>query len=208
MPNYMLHEMPDMNHTGKKKVYPKLETVSLLSEEQLLEKMLLHGCPFSKGTLQGVLTHFKERLAEMLSEGYNVQLKDLGTFSLSLALTDEKPDELLDDADPMTHRKVSVRDVNFRTDRNLLRTLQLNTHLVRKCGGVKRLHKKKYTPEERLSRALDYIAAHHSITVKEYCALNNLSHTSASTELKRFSTGPDSPLTTEGLGSHKRWVKR
>lgn len=208
MPNYMLHEMPDMSQTGNKKVYPKLETVSLFSEEQLLEKMLLHGCPFSKGTILGVLTHFKERLAEMLAEGYNVQLKDLGTFSLSLALTDEKPDELLDDADPMTHRKVSVRDVNFRTDRNLLRTLQIETKLTRKCGGVKRLHKKKYTPEERLARVLDYIAAHHSITLKEYCVLNNLSHACASMELKRFSTGSDSPLTTEGLAPHKRWVKR
>ena len=43
MPNYMLHEMPDMTRTGKKKIYPKLKTVSLLSEEQLLEKMLKIG---------------------------------------------------------------------------------------------------------------------------------------------------------------------
>lgn len=208
MPNYMLHEMPDMTRTGKKKVYPKLETLSLLSEEQLLEKMLLHGCPFSKGTLQGVLTHFKERLAEMLSEGYNVQLKDLGTFSLSLALTDEKPDELLDDVDPMTHRKVSVRDVNFRTDRKLLHTLQLDTQLTRKCGGVKRLRKKKYTPGQRLSRALDYLTAHPYITLKEYTALNNLSHACASEELKKFSTGSDAPLVVEGRASHKVWLKR
>ena len=208
MPNYLLHEMPDMNHTGKKKVYPKLETVSLLSEEQLLEKMLLHGCPFGKGTLLGVLTLFKERLAEMLAEGYNVQLKDLGTFSLSLAFDDEKTDEILDGEDRMTHRKVTVRDVNFRTDRNLLNTLQRETKLCRKCEGVVRLHKKKYTLDERLSRALDYLEQHSYITLKEYKHLNNLSATCASVELKRFSTGPDSPLVTEGAAAHKKWKKR
>lgn len=208
MPNYLLHEMPDMSHTGKKKVYPKLEGVSMLCEEQLIEKMLLHGCPFSKGTLLGVLTLFKERLAEILAEGYNVQLKDLGIFSLSLAFDDEKPDELVDEEDPMTHRKVTVREVNFRTDRNLLHTLQRKTKLYRKCGGVMRLHKKKYTPDERLARALDFLTEQSYITLKEYRLLNNLSAACASVELKRFSTGNNSPLVTEGAASHKRWKKR
>lgn len=75
-------------------------------------------------------------------------------------------------------------------------------------SGVKVIRKKMYTPEERLGRALERIAQNGFIRLSEYASLNNLSRTAASLELKRLCEGPDSPLQTDGKGSHKVWKQR
>ena len=67
----------------------------------------------------------------------------------------------------------------------------------------------KYKLQEMYDvRALAVIARDGFIGLTDYAAINNLSRTSASEDLKRICANPEGPLDTKGRGSHKVWVKR
>nr|WP_293583551.1 hypothetical protein [Prevotella sp.] len=65
-----------------------------------------------------------------------------------------------------------------------------------------------YSKEERVSRALEEIHENGFITLTDYAAINHLSRTAASMELKTLTDDPSSPITAKGRGSHKVWVKK
>lgn len=89
MAKYKLQEMPDMNESGKRKVYPKMVINRTLSTKELVEKMKLYRRAFSPSIIEGVLMDLEDMLVDVLSMGYNVKLDGIGTFSLSLGFEDE-----------------------------------------------------------------------------------------------------------------------
>ena len=67
----------------------------------------------------------------------------------------------------------------------------------------------KYKLQEMYDvRPLAVIARDGFIGLTDYAAINNLSRTSASRELKLICADPEGALDTKGRGSHKVWVKR
>ena len=102
MAKYKLQEMPDMNESGKRKVYPKMVINRTLSTKELVEKMKLYRRAFSPSIIEGVLMDLEDMLVDVLSMGYNVKLDGIGTFSLSLGFEDEKPTEIQEEGDKMT----------------------------------------------------------------------------------------------------------
>ena len=126
---YKLQEMPDMQNKGKKRVYPKLVVNRQLNTKEFIEKMHFRNRAISPSVTTAVLTDIADYLGEMLSMGYTVKLDGLGTFSLSLDFDDEKSKELTSDDDKMLYRKVTVKDVNFKSDsRRCDPTLQEEIH--------------------------------------------------------------------------------
>jgi len=150
-----------------------------------------------------------DTLVRLLSMGYNITLGELGTFSLSLGFEDEKPQEMQSDTDKMTYRKVGVKNVNFKASPELLKDLKRETDrdLERDMGGVKGIRKELYTREERIARALQVIDDRGFIGLTDYAAINNLSRTAASLELKEICAEENSPLRSTGQHSHKVWVR-
>ena len=61
---------------------------------------------------------------------------------------------------------------------------------------------------ERIERAVAFIKENGSISLYQYCALNNLSRATASRELKAECRKSDSPIDSYGAASHKVWVLR
>ena len=110
--------------------------------------------------------------------------------------------------DRMMRRGVEVSNVNFKVDPQLLKQLKRETHLEREMPGVKIITKCEYTREQRIERAMRVIKRHGFITLTDYAAINNLSRTYASQDLKEISSDPTSPITSSGRGSHKVWVRR
>ena len=90
--------------------------------------------------------------------GYTVKLDDIGTFSLSLDFDDNKPVEMNGDDDKMLYRKVTVKDVNYKSSPELIKLLKRKTVLERDMGGVSRLRKNKYTLAERIGRTVEWIS--------------------------------------------------
>ena len=206
MAKYMLQEMSDVHHTGKRKVYPKMVVNRTLSRKEFIERMQGYHRGISASTTEAVLMDVEEILVEMLSMGYNVNLEGLGTFSLSLGFEDDKPTEMQGDDDKMTYRKVGVRDVNFKASPDFIKSVKQVAD--RDLGGVKLILKKKYTREERIARALDVIDENGFIGLTDYAYINNLSRTAASLELKEISHDETVPIRSVGQHSHKVWVRR
>ena len=206
MAKYMLQEMSDVHHTGKRKVYPKMVVNRTLSRKEFIERMQGYHRGISASTTEAVLMDVEEILVEMLSMGYNVNLEGLGTFSLSLGFEDDKPTEMEGDDDKMTYRKVGVRDVNFKASPDFIKSVKQVAD--RDLGGVKLILKKKYTREERIARALDVIDENGFIGLTDYAYINNLSRTAASLELKEISHDETVPIRSVGQHSHKVWVRR
>lgn len=208
MPKYKLQEMYDVRQTGERRVYPKLDAYRLLDAEEFIEKMHSYDRAISPSVIRAVLMNLSDTLKRMLSMGYTVKVDELGTFSLSLDFDDDKPKVMQQADDKMAYRHVTVKNVNFKVDPSLLKDLRYETELEREMSGVKVIKKQLFTLEQRIERALAVIERDGFIGLTDYAAINNLSRTSASQELKQICANPDGPLDTKGRGSHKVWVKR
>lgn len=206
MANYILKEMPDMRNTGKRTVYPKMETYSQKTLDDLVKYIRQSGTPYDPGTIKGVVSVLADAAVTWLSNGHTVKIDGLGTFSLSLNFDDKKGNELKDNRDKMGYRHVGVKSLNFRPDEEIMRKLRDETELTRVEGGIVQLTKERYTKEERLARTLQYIEQHGFITLTEYANMNGLSRTVASRELKAFTNDPQCPIKAKGVAPHKTWV--
>ena len=208
MPKYKLQEMYDVRQTGERRVYPKLDAYRLLDPEELIEKMHSYDRAISPSVIRAVLMNLSDTLKRMLSLGYTVKVDELGTFSLSLDFDDDKPKVMQQADDKMAYRHVTVKNVNFKVDPSLLKDLRYETELEREMSGVKVIKKQLFTLEQRIERALAVIERDGFIRLTDYAAINNLSRTSASQELKQICADPDGSLEAKGRGSHKVWVKK
>lgn len=210
MAKYKLQELPDMNGNGKRKVYPKLVNCRTLSSSEFIDHMHSYNHALPKSVAEAVLTDIRDTMVRLLSMGYNISLDELGTFTLSLGFEDDKPQEMQSDNDKMTHRKVGVKNVNFKASPDLLKDLKraTNRDLERDMGGVTVIRQELYSRPERIARALKMIEQKGFIGLSDYASLNNLSRTAASLELKEICADADCPICPTGSHSHKMWVKR
>ena len=206
MANYILKEMPDMRNTGKRTVYPKMETYSQKTLDDLVKYIRQSGTPYDPGTIKGVVSVLADAAVTWLSNGHTVKIDGLGTFSLSLNFDDKKGNELKDNRDKMGYRHVKVKSLNFRPDEEIMRKLRDETELSRVEGDVVQVTKERYTKEERLVRAINHIEQHGFITLTEYANMNGLSRTVASRELKAFTNDPFCLIKAKGVAPHKTWV--
>ena len=200
--------MYDVRQTGERRVYPKLDAYRLLDAEEFIEKMHSYDRAISPSVIRAVLMNLSDTLKRMLSLGYTVKVDELGTFSLSLDFDDDKPKVMQQADDKMAYRHVTVKNVNFKVDPSLLKDLRYETELEREMSGVKVIKKQLFTLEQRIERALAVIERDGFIGLTDYAAINNLSRTSASQELKQICADPDGSLEAKGRGSHKVWVKK
>ena len=170
MAKYKLQEMPDVHHDGKRRVYPKMIINRTLSRKEFVEMMHDYHRGTSPSMVEAVLIDVEDMLVRMLSMGYNVNLGNLGHYSLSLEFKDDKPAEMRDEDDKMIYRRVGVKDVNYKAAPEFVKEVKLETdqYLERDMGGVKRVLKSNYTREERIARALQVIEKNGFISLDDY----------------------------------------
>lgn len=207
MANFKLQEMNDLNNSGKRIVYPKVESNRTLSTDDVCEKMHAYNPAYSSSLIRTVLDDLSDFIVHMMDMGYNVKLDGLGTFSLSIGFTDDKPNEMQGDEDKMLYRKVAVKDVNYKVDTELLEKLKRKVDLVRVESEVQKIQKSQYSEEERIQRAIKIIEKNGFITLTDYAYINDLSRSMASRDLKKICEKEGSPIKSSGNGSHKIWVK-
>jgi predicted histone-like DNA-binding protein len=79
----------DYNTVGTM-AYGSAQMNEKLSFDQFCKHIADHNSPFSKGTIQGILTDAVHCLREQLLSGNRIQLGDLGTFGVELACNPAK----------------------------------------------------------------------------------------------------------------------
>lgn len=207
MARYIMEEMPDIRKTGKKVTYPKFARIENMSTKELA-KRIEDVSGFSAGEIEGVFLQASIEMAHLMANGYSVKIDGIGTFTPSLALCKGKERE--EAGDGGTHRNaqsIVVGDVNFRVDRTMIRNINSRCNLER--APWKRQHSsQKYTPEQRLTLALEYLDKHAFLTVREYRRLTGLLQTAATNELRQWAHQPDSGIGIDGIGSHRVYIKK
>ena len=200
--------MPDLNGKGEDKSYYRIQKYGNVSTDKLLHRICDRGgSGLSRGSVAHVLDTVSEELAYLLASGYSVTIDGFGTFSASIGVREDKEQDTMDgDEVKRNARSLEVKNVTFRSDKELVKEVNRRCELER--AGVRRVHRSKYNKEERLKLALDYLSSHSVMRIQDYVELTGLSRTSATLELKEFRENPESGITFNGRGTTKVYIKR
>ena len=205
MAEYIKQEMTDLNGTGENKIYYRMKRNLHFSHEDFLEWMS-NADPFITKHAESVLKHMTHQLAIAMALGHSVTIEGLGTFRAGIGLKKGKELDGLEEGESTRNaQSLQVTDVYYRPDKELVRDVNMNCTLTR--GGTQRIRKQKYTREERLQLALDYLEKHKTMRVADYKALTGLSRTAATLELQLFRDDPDTGITYTGNGTHKIYIR-
>lgn len=195
-----------MDGSGERKCYYKVRTYSNLCSKDFVERLCYPGSGLNQGDVAKVLCRMVDEMKRWLADGYTVTIDELGTFSLSIGVMDDKEVEDFEgNGKKVTAKRIGVRGVNFRPDKQMVRDISLSCKLHK--GYVSPNNRSPYTREERLKMAQDYIAEHHFMRVRDYEVMTKLPHSTAANELRDFCIQPTG-ITSEGRGNTKVYMKR
>lgn len=207
MAEYIKQEMNDLDGSGKRRTFYRMKTYQRINMREFVSELAQPGSGLSEGSVLHVLSNMAEKLAFYMGQGYTVTIDGVGTFKPALGLSQDKETNITDDDNSERNaRSIEVNGVNFRASQELIR--RTNRHCNLKRGGSNVLHHSRYTEEERLALAQQYLSTHTLMRIADYTQLTGLSRTTATRELQRFRQDPNSGITISGMGTNKVYVKR
>ena len=207
MARYIKKEIADLNGTGKKQAYYRMQTWRKLDHEEFVKKCTYAGSGVSRAMMDAVLTVVAEELPRLLAMGYSVRIDGLGTFNAKLGVRKDKEQDAFKEGEQKRNaQSIEVNGIGFRADKELISKTDRECDLER--GGVSRLKVSKYSLEERIVLAKKYLENHVMMRVGDYAALTGLSHSKASIELRELCERPDAGFKAQGRGSHRVYIKR
>ncbi len=203
---YTMKEMPDLKGTGERILYPRFAQIEQINTRQIAEN-IQGKSTFTQGEIEGLIQMIARELAYEMAKGHSVKLDGIGTFTPALALRPDKEREEADgEGTRRNARSIEVGNVKFRVEKRLVRQINETCELVRAPWKAAR-SSKKYTPEERLQMALQYLDTHPYLTVAGYMKLTGLLRTAATNELREWATDTNTEIRATGRGTHKVYVK-
>lgn len=206
MAEYEMQEMNLPDKDGKKVLYPRI-VLSQRVDTAYIAKILSQSTTFTVAEIIGLLHGVADQMASQMSMGRPVKLDGIGTFTPSLALHKDKERETGEEGSVKRNaQSIRIGGINFRPEKQLVR----NTN--RQCVLKRSQHKfmrssQKYTPDQRLEMARQYLTSHPYIRIADYVALTGLRRTAAALELKQWSNQPESGIDSSGRGVHKVYIR-
>lgn len=165
------------NPTGDKKkqaLHPRIVPYGTICTNDLIEEMESRS-GMSGADIKGALRVIADVMADRLEQGYNVELEELGFFSVSLT---SRP--VLDKKE-IRSESIHFKNVNFRCGKYLKSKL--------KTMALERMPEGKgVLPsfEERVRRLTAYLETHHYITCGDYRDLTGCSKYRALADLNQL----------------------
>ena len=190
---------PKGNNESGSYLYPKLRPYKTVSFDELTEKIASHS-GLTKGNILAVMEEIENWTKQLLSEGYRVQIGNIGTVSASLK------------ADAEVYDKGDIHAQSIRFDKV---KVTVSKQFSKQCGGkVLRAPSGKkfrqssctYTEEERLALLQSYLESHDYITRAEYGALTGLLKYKAWQDLNKWVKAH--LIDIKGRAPHRVYVKR
>ena len=202
---YIKREVADLNGTGHTQACYKME-LKPMTFQQFVSLCHREG-RMDESMILGVLSLVSEKLALCMAEGFSVKLDGIGTFNAKLGVRDDVLTDAFEEGEPSHNAKsIMVNGVSYRADKNLIRSTDRKCTLVR--GGVSRLKKSPFSPEERIEKARDFLKTHMFMRVPDYVQLTGLSRSTAAEELCKLAIDPSSGIMSRGSRSQKVYVLR
>ncbi|HJC98653.1 MAG TPA: HU family DNA-binding protein [Candidatus Phocaeicola merdavium] len=191
--------VPSANSEEKPpRLYPKIVSKGTVTFEKLTEKIANHS-GLSKGTILAVMDEIEYWTSQLLSDGYRVQIGNIGTASVSLKANTEV-------YDPSDIHAQSIQFGKIRLTASKKFAKQCYGNVLRAPAGQKiQRNPKAYSEEERLNLLLSYLEAHAYITLKAYGELTGLPKTTAWRDLNKWVKAD--VIDIEGRAPHRVYVK-
>lgn len=206
--HYTFREMPDLNGTGKRRMYPKV-CFHKQMEEADFYRLMESTCSVKKGVVEAVLQGLIATIQEGFRSENSVKVPGLGVFFPALAMRKGAEVQYLQKKGVRYDTQdVEIKTVNFLADRKWVKAMRKNLQLTKEDAEVKTLKKEKYTEEERYQMAMQFLEGRPFMTVKDYVTLTQLGRTKAGKELKAFAEDPEKGIRRWGRGTRIVYVKR
>ena len=207
MAKYQMQEMNLPSENGERVLYPRLVLNGQLETQYIIDRVA-NNTTYNVAEIKGILEAFTAEMAHYLGQGYSVKVDNLGLFTASLELKQDKErEEVSEDATHRNAQSIQVGSVKFRPDKKFVKLTDKNCHLERSQHKFAR-SSQKYTAEERLQLAQKHLDTNPYITVNEYAALTGLCRATAAIEIKMWSQKTGSGIDTSGRGSHRVYIRK
>lgn len=176
---YDLYPSGDVKQTGEEQpLYPRVVAKGTIDKEEFLEHVS-RFCHLNKSVLAGAMDAFQSELQDLLSNGWNVSIGDIGYFSLSLK------GPKVNDKKEVRGYSIDLKNVNFRVNKTFKKEIRTQVKFERKAS-LTRPQPSKYTADECWTMITDYLKSRPFITTKVYCQLTEHKKRSALEELNSF----------------------
>ena len=189
---------PSNTDENSQRLYPRIVSKGTVTFKDLTEKIANHS-GLSKGTILAVMDEIEYWTSQLLSDGYRVQIGNIGTASVSLKANTEV-------YDPSDIHAQSIQFGKIRLTASKKFAKQCYGNVLRAPAGQKiQRNPKAYSEEERLNLLLSYLEDHVYITLKTYGELIGLPKTTAWRDLNKWVKAD--VIDIEGRAPHRVYVK-
>ena len=206
MAEYQMQTSNLPNKDGEKKLFPRIKIWGQVDLDYLAQR-INYGSTFTPGDIIGVVKSLTQAIAREMGEGHSVKVDGPGVFTPSLGLREGFERESAEQGGQKRNvRSICVDNINFHADKDFIYETGRNCILNRSKWKF-RHSSSRYTAEQRLKLAQDYLESHPLLKVGDYSELTGLLRNAAAQELKQWSEMPESGIGHTGRGSHKIYIK-
>lgn len=176
---YDLYETPDIQQTGEQQpLHPRVVINGTVGQNEFLDRV--HKFTgISRSLLSGAMQSFQNELRDLLANGWNVELGDIGYFSVSL----QGPPIMK--KEEVRAQSIKLKNINFRPSAQFKKEVGWQMRLER-GESFTRPHGKGHSEEECLAIVNDHLGKYPCLTRADYCRLTGHDKQRALNELNAF----------------------
>ena len=162
--NYDLYETPDLAKSGEEQpLHARVVLKGSYTAEEFVEQgTVCQHMPHAQ--VVGVIEAISKELRHLLLKGFSVELGDIGYFSLSLSV-----DKKVMDPKDLRSPSVSLKDINFRVNRQFKKDIESEIELQRYHSPFR--VKNPLDRERCLQRLEKFLEDHPCINRQDYAML-------------------------------------
>ena len=196
--NYDLYETPDLAKSGEEQpLHARVVLKGSYTAEEFVEQVtVFQHMPHAQ--VVGVIEAISKELRHLLLKGFSVELGDIGYFSLSLSV-----DKKVMDPKDLRSPSVSLKDINFRVNRQFKKDIESEIELQRYHSPFR--VKNPLDRERCLQRLEKFLEDHPCINSQDYAMLVGKTKIQALQDINAFIK--DGVLKKYGSGRSVVYIK-
>ena len=196
--NYDLYETPDLAKSGEEQpLHARVVLKGSYTAEEFVEQVtVFQHMPHAQ--VVGVIEAISKELRHLLLKGFSVELGDIGYFSLSLSV-----DKKVMDPKDLRSPSVSLKDINFRVNRQFKKDIESEIELQRYHSPFR--VKNPLDRERCLQRLEKCLEDHPCINRQDYAMLGGKTKIQALQDINAFIK--DGVLKKYGSGRSVVYIK-
>lgn len=177
--NYDLYETPDLTKSGEDQpLHARVVLKGSYTAEEFVEQVVaMQHVPHAQ--VVGVIEAISKELKHLLLKGFSVEVGDVGYFTLSVTV-----DKKVMNAEDLRSPSVSLKDINFRVNRQFKKDIESELVLQR-CHSPFRV-KNPLDRERCLERLEKFLEEHPCINRQDYALLVGKTKPQALQDIRAF----------------------